>query len=332
MAQALGVLAKNGATVGAAVEGQHLFREGLFSELDELRASVSVASEDARAAAAGTATKQTVAALMEELHSFKESTNEELASLRRENASLRAELGAAEQRAAEREAHAATKSAHAIAEASLVTNRDMQELSRHIGQVDGTLRKMEERVVSVMADGKSGREVLGAELESLRGEGERQRLALSKAEERIDGSDRAASKVAFDVEALKKSTQLEFPKLGAAVAEKADAELVDVLEMQMKEVRSTIGELATKLAGNAPAPPQRPALPAGRNGFRNGSRNGLVRVCRAVGYADADAEAIASQPGGGDTAAEPGDPLRLWEPWVGLIHSEGWGGQAVAEC
>ena len=328
MAQALGVLAKNGATVGAAVEGQHLFREGLFSELDELRASVSVASEDARAAAAGTATKQTVAALMEELHSFKESTNEELASLRRENASLRAELGAAEQRAAEREAHAATKSAHAIAEASLVTNRDMQELSRHIGQVDGTLRKMEERVVSVMADGKSGREVLGAELESLRGEGERQRLALSKAEERIDGSDRAASKVAFDVEALKKSTQLEFPKLGAAVAEKADAELVDVLEMQMKEVRSTIGELATKLAGNAPAPPQRPAVPACRNGFRNG----LVCVCRAVGYADADAEAITSQPGGGDTAAEPGDPLRLWEPWVGLIHSEGWGGQAVAEC
>jgi predicted nucleic acid-binding Zn-ribbon protein len=251
LSQALGALASNGASVGTAVGAQQkVLTEGVFGELDDLRAALEEVRAESRAAAASSVDREVMVSLVQELHAFKETTNQELAQLRTENANLRSRLGTADERATQLERHRETLLAQAIAEATLTINRDVAELSRRIGDVDSQERKMEERLVGVMADAKSGREILGSELQTLRGECERLRDTLSRAEERVDSTQRDASKLQFDVDAFKKNlTQSELPRLSTAIEHKAEADVVDVLEVQMKDCRSTIADLATKLAG-----------------------------------------------------------------------------------
>ena len=257
--QALSALAESDAVMGAAVGGQQMqMTEGLFGELDELRAAVREVREESEAAAATAVGREVVLALAQELHAFKESTNQELAQLRTENSELRTRLGTADERRQAQERHNETLLSHAIAEATITIQRDIAEVSRRIGDVDTQERKMEERLVGVMADAKSGREILGSELDSLRTECERLRVQLAQAEERADGNQRAAHKLQLDVESFKKYTNSELPKLSTAIDHKAEADIVDVLEVQMKDVRSTIADLATKMAGMSARPSPAP--------------------------------------------------------------------------
>jgi hypothetical protein len=251
LAQALGALAANSAAAGTAVDKQRtVLLDGVFSELDQLRAGLEEVRVESRAVAASSVDRQVVLSLVQELHAFKESTNKELAELRAENDDLRSRLGTADERASQLEQHSEALLGKAIGEATATVNRDLAEVSRRISEVDGQERKMEQRLVGLMADAKSGREILGGELQTLRSECERLRDGQTRVEERVDSTQRDASKLQFEVDAFKKSiVQSELPRLSTAIDHKAEADIVDVLEVQMKDCRTTIADLATKIAG-----------------------------------------------------------------------------------
>eukprot|EP01043_Picozoa_sp_COSAG02_P053044 COSAG02_NODE_5805_length_4024_cov_3.059873_3_plen_475_part_00 len=251
LAQALGALAANSAAAGSAVDMQRtVLLNGVFSELDQLRVGLEEVRAESRAAAASSVDRQVVLSLVKELHAFKESTNQELAELRAENDDLRSQLGTADERASKLEQHNEALLAKAIGEATAAVNRDLAEMSRRISEVDGQERQMEQRLVGLMADAKSGREILGGELQTLRSECERLRDGQARAEERVGSTQRDASKLQFEVDAFKKSiVQSELPRLSTAIEHKAEADIVDVLEVQMKDCRTTIADLATKIAG-----------------------------------------------------------------------------------
>ena len=251
LAQALGALAANSAATGTAVDAQRaVLLDGVFSELDQLRAALEEVRAESRAVAASSVDRTLVLSLVQELHTFKESTNNELSQLRAENDILRSRLGATDERASQLEQQNGSLLTKAMGEATAAMSRDVAEVRRRISEVDGHGRQMEQRLVGLMAETKSGREILGGELQTLRSECERVRDALTRAEERVDGAQRDASKLQFDVDTFKKNmVQSELPRLSTAIDHKAEADIVDILEVQMKDCRSTIADLATKLAG-----------------------------------------------------------------------------------
>ena len=251
LAQALGALAANSAATGTAVDTQRtVLLDGVFSELDQLRAALEEVRAESRAIAASSVDRKVVLLLVQELHAFKELTNNELSQLRAENDILRSRVGAADERASQLEQQNGSLLTKAMGEATATMSRDVAEVRRRISEVDGQGRQMEQRLVGLMAETKSGREILGGELQTLRSECERLRDTLTRAEERVDGTQRDTSKLQFDVDAFKKNMmQSELPRLSTAIDHKAEADIVDVLEVQMKDCRSTIADLATKLAG-----------------------------------------------------------------------------------